>query len=60
MARLEKFKPYFEYLGMSYAVNSVAMPKKWLLKLKIKKEFSLGDTHLEVKLNKKYMDQGEK
>ena len=34
--------------------------KKWLLKLKIKKEFSLGDTHLEVKLNKKYMDQGEK
>ena len=29
-------------------------------KLKIKKEFSLGDTHLEVKLNKKYMDQGEK
>ena len=60
MARLENFKPYFEYLGMSYAVNSVAMPKKWLLKLKIKKEFSLGDTHLEVKLNKKYMDQGEK
>lgn len=52
MARLEKFKPYFEYLGFSYALDSVAMPKKWLLKSKIKKEFKFGDTHLEVKLNK--------
>ncbi len=60
MARLEKFKPYFEYLGLSYAVDSVAMPKKWLLKSKIKKEFKFGDTHLEVKLNKKYISQGEK
>lgn len=31
-----------------------------VIKIKDKKEFSLGDTHLEVKLNKKYMDQGEK
>ena len=46
MARMENFKPYFEYFGMSYAVNSVAMPKKWLLKSKIRKEFSMGDTHL--------------
>lgn len=60
MARMENFKPYFEYFGMSYAVNSVAMPKKWLLKSKIRKEFSMGDTHLEVKLNKKYIEQGEK
>lgn len=60
MARMENFKPYFEYFGMSYAVNSVAMPKKWLLKSKIRIEFSMGDTHLEVKLNKKYIEQGEK
>ena len=45
---------------MSCAVDSVAMPKKWLLRSKIKKEFGRGDTHLEVKLNKKYMEQGEK
>ena len=60
MARMENFKPYFEYFGMSCAVDSVAMPKKWLLRSKIKKEFGRGDTHLEVKLNKKYMEQGEK
>lgn len=59
-ARLDAFKPYFEYLGISYAVNGVAMPKNRALRARVKKEFYAGDTHLEVKLNSDYKSKGDK
>ena len=60
LSRLEGFKPYYEYLGINYAVDSVSMPKGIIKRANIQKKFFKGDTHLELKLNKKYKAQGEK
>lgn len=60
MQRLQQFKPFFDKLGYSYAVDSVSMPKSPAQRGKIRKKFSKGDTHLEVKLNNNYKNQGDK
>lgn len=52
--RLDGFKPYYKLFGINYAVDSVSMPKNLLKRAFIKYKFINGDTHLEVKLNKKY------
>lgn len=58
--RLDGFKPFYDYLGINYAVDSVSMPKGAANRIKIQKKFYRGDTHFEVKLNKKLKAQGER
>lgn len=53
-SRLDNFKVYYKLFGMNYAVDSVSMPKNLLKRAHISYKFINGDTHLEVKLNKKY------
>lgn len=60
LKRLDSFKDYYRYLGINYAVDKVSMPTNPLMRLKINAKFMKGDTHLEVKLNKKYLAKGEK
>lgn len=60
LVRLNAFKDYFTYLGINYAVDKVSMPSSLLDRLNINKKFMKGDTHLEVKLNKKYIAKGER
>ena len=56
--RLDAFKPYFDYLGINYAVDEVSLPKNLIRRGKIRKLFFKGDTHYEVKLNKEYKSKG--
>lgn len=63
ISRLNEFKPFFEKLDINYAVDSISMPKGIggaVNRTKRQKMFYKGDTHLEVKLNKKFKAQGEK
>ncbi|MCH5320630.1 MAG: beta-N-acetylhexosaminidase [Eubacterium sp.] len=59
-ARLDNFKDYYKRFGINYAVDSVSMPKNIFKRGHIEQKFMKGDTHLEVKLNKKYKDKGER
>lgn len=59
-ARLEDFKPFFEYFGIGYAVDKVARASNPVLRIINNKKFYVGDTHAEVKLNNKLKSQGEK
>lgn len=52
MQRLSNFKPFFKLLDVNYAVDSVSMPKNHFERVKIRKKFHCGDTHLENKINK--------
>lgn len=58
--RLDSFKDFYDYLGINYAVDKITALRNPFERLKILKKFSKGDTHFEVKLNKKYKAQGEK
>ncbi len=59
-ARLDLFKPFYKSLGRNYAVDSVSLVKNPFDRFYIKNKFYRGDTHLEVKLNKKFIAKGEK
>lgn len=58
--RLYRFKAYFMLHNINYAVDSVALPKNPFARLNIQLKFLKGDTHLEVKLNKKLKNKGAK
>lgn len=60
LERLESFKDYYKYLEINYAVDKVSMPSNPFTRLLINAKFMKGDTHLEVKLNKKHLAKGEK
>lgn len=60
LKRLDSFKDYYRYLGINYAVDKISMPANPFTRLRINNKFMRGDTHLEVKLNKKYLAKGEK
>ncbi len=57
--RLDSFKAFYKLFGINYAVDSVALPKNPLKRAGIVRKFHKGDTHYEVKLNKKYKAKGE-
>jgi hexosaminidase len=58
-SRLDSFKVYYKLLDINYAVDSVSLPTNPIQRGKIERKFFKGDTHLEVKLNKKYKNKGE-
>lgn len=60
LKRLDAFKPFYEELGIGYAVDKVASPTNPVLRLINQKKFTFSDTHSELKLNNKYKSQGEK
>ncbi len=58
--RLDLFKPFYKALGINYAVDAVSLPQNIIKRGHIQAKFMKGDTHLEVKLNKKFIAKGEK
>ncbi|MCM1285151.1 MAG: beta-N-acetylhexosaminidase [Acetobacter sp.] len=60
LLRLDRFKKFFEYFNINYAVDAVSMPKGLMKKLKIQKQFFYGDPYMETNLNKIYKAKGEK
>lgn len=60
LERLDRFKSYYEVLDINYAVDKISMPTDLLQRARINYKFMNGDTHLEVKLNKKYLAKGER
>lgn len=58
-ARLDGFKVYYKIYGINYAVDSISLPKNLIKRADIQRRFFKGDTHYEVKLNKKYKAKGE-
>lgn len=58
--RMDDEKPVLDKLGINYAVDKVSMPKGLFHKGKIRKNFSKGNTYLEVELNKEYKSKGER
>lgn len=54
--RLDILKPTLKELGIGYARDGVSLPKNLFERARIRKQFHAGDTHLELKLNKKYSD----
>lgn len=59
-SRLNSFKNYFKLFGINWAADAVSMPKNLFRRVKIIRKFENGDTHLETKINKKYIAKGEK
>ncbi|MCC8074303.1 MAG: beta-N-acetylhexosaminidase [Clostridiales bacterium] len=57
--RLNDFKQYFKVKNVNYAVDKISLPNGILSRLKIQAKFKYGDTHLELKMNKKYKNKGE-
>lgn len=49
--RLDEFKAFYDYLGINYAVDEIALPKSFIKKTVAVKKFYNGDTHYEFKLN---------
>ena len=58
-SRLDHFKVYYKLLDINYAVDAVSLPKGLFKRINIERKFMKGDTHYEVKLNKKYKNKGE-
>ncbi len=57
--RLDSFKPFYKALDINYAVDKLSLPKNRTSRIHIEKMFMRGDIHLEDKLNKEYIAQGE-
>lgn len=60
LSRLDRFKEFYEYLGINWAVDKISMPKSIASRIKIMAKFRCGDTALETKLNKEYKLKGER
>jgi hexosaminidase len=60
LQRLDRFKDFLDYLKVGYAADKSSMPKNPALRINIRNKFLSGDTHMELKLNRKYKAQGER
>ena len=55
--RYRSYKSIYEHLGLTYAVDKIAMPKNLLRRAKLAALFRGGDPDYEFKLNKKYYNK---
>lgn len=58
--RLEPQKDIMSKYGYSYAVDKTALPKNRMLRNKIVRKFHKGNPYLEVEINNKYKNEGER
>ena len=58
--RYKGYKRIYEHLGITYAVDKIAMPKNFIQRAKAAALFRGGDPDYEFKLNKKYYDKGDR
>lgn len=58
--RYKGYKSIYPHLGITYAVDKIAMPKNPLRRAKLASLFRGGDPDYEFKLNKKFYDEGER
>ncbi len=60
ISRYREYKSIYTHLGITYAVDKIAMSKGLLQRAKISRLFRYGDPDYEYKLNKKYFEKGER